>query len=52
MTLTNAGLATPAMLSASHAAAVAAGTPATNPIEVDPLTQAISFNIDALAPLP
>lgn len=51
VTATNAGLATPAMLNATHDAATAALTPATNPVTVD-AGQAVGFSISQLAPLP
>ena len=51
VTSTNAGLATPAMLGASHDAAAAALTPATNPVTVA-ADQTIGFSISQLAPLP
>lgn len=49
---TNAGLATPAMFAASHPAASAGLTPATNPVNVNGTTQAVTFDIAQLAPLP
>jgi len=48
---TNAGLATPAMLAASHAAATSALTATTNPVTLTP-GQAVGFSIGQLAPLP
>ena len=52
VTTSNAGLATPAMLAASHPAATASGTATVNPVTVDPTTQAVGFSIGQLAPLP
>jgi len=48
---TEAGLATPAMLNASHDAASAAGTATVNPITVN-ASQEIDFSIGQLLPLP
>jgi len=51
VTATNAGLATPAMLTNSHVAATSAGTVTTNPITIGS-GQEVGFNIGQLAPLP
>lgn len=48
----NAGLATPAMFSASHTAASAGGTTQTNPIVVNAGTQQVTLNITQLTALP
>lgn len=51
VTITNAGLATPAMLAASHQPATATGTSATNPIVIG-ANQELSFSIGNLTTLP
>lgn len=49
---TNAGLATPAMFTNSHVPAVAALSVTTNPVVINPTTQAVDLNIGQLAVLP
>jgi len=51
-TTTNAGLASPQMVTDSHVKAVAGGTSASNPINVDSNTQVVSFSITQLTALP
>lgn len=52
VTGTNAGLATPQMLTDSHAPASTSGTTATNPITIVPSTQVLSFSLGSLTALP
>jgi len=52
VTATEAGLATPALLNASHVAASAGQTNTTNPIVIDSATQVATFNVAQLSPLP
>lgn len=51
-TATEAGMASPAMFNDQHVKAVAALTTASNPINVNSTTQAISFGITQLTALP
>lgn len=50
--VTNAGLMSPAQFANQHVKALAGLTPGTNPVVVDATTQAVTFNIAQLAPLP
>ncbi|MEM9700239.1 MAG: hypothetical protein AAF943_15780 [Pseudomonadota bacterium] len=52
VTGTNAGLATPQMLTDSHVPATTSGTTATNPIAIAPATQVLSFSLGSLTALP
>jgi len=49
VTVSNNGLATPAMLNNSHAAASSGGTASTNPVVVNGGTQVVTFSISNLA---